>query len=449
MWRSVAMLSLLAAVLSRPACASDEERAKLYNTWYLDGERITLVLIVHPDRTFDFYGPGNAHVGGKVRATSEDVSLTAGGVKRAFHWDIKNHDLRLRCRDDDQTAKGDLLGEMPPAKGQGLYICEANWKKSGKPVFKAPPAGDRTAVAPVAPPKVVAPETNVQAPAIKAQASTADLAGTYYLQGAAGECLVITADGCFGYVPAKGDAQNGSLLRTDDELTFVGTSHRRQFAVRTVPTGIELTRRATDVIKPTDVLGRMPPQERDPVVWVKKKVDTTAAQPQPPVGTDAPKTAPQPVAPPPVAPTPVAPPPVTPPAPAVQPPPVTPPAPPPVAPPATETPAQPAATPVKSVQAMVGTFVHKPNPFLSETLEVKDDGSFTYKDSNGATASGKATFEDDVLVLTAGEVVRRFTASMEGARLTLKCAKDDAPKFKNDLASMSPTVLKVARYDKK
>ena len=165
------------------------------------------------------------------------------------------------------------------------------------------------------------------------------------------------------------------------------------------------------------------------MVWSKKKTDAPAGgapaapviedtKPAPAVA-DTKKTTLEPVAPPPVAP----------PTPAVQP--------------------AAAGMPVKSVQAIVGTFVHKPNPFLSETLEVRADGSFTYKDSNGATASGKATFEEDVLVLTAGEVVRRFAASMEGARLQLKCAKDDAPTFKNDLASMSPTVLKVARYDKK
>jgi hypothetical protein len=55
---------------------------------------------------------------------------------------------------------------------------------------------------------------------------------------------------------------------------------------------------------------------------------------------------------------------------------------------------------------------------------------------------------DGVLTITSGEVVRKFSGSFDGKTLTLNCAPDDAPKFKNDMASMSPTVLKTAKYER-
>ena len=48
---------------------------------------------------------------------------------------------------------------------------------------------------------------------------------------------------------------------------------------------------------------------------------------------------------------------------------------------------------------------------------VAEDATFSYRDSNGAKAAGKITFDNDVLVLTANEVVRRFSVTLDGATL--------------------------------
>lgn len=433
MRRFLLFVCFVGAVAALTTRASDEDKARLFNTFYREGAHISYVLIMRADRSFDLYGPDNGHVAGTFRADEDYVTLSAGGVKRHFKYAFKEHDVRLECRKEDRPVKGDLLGQMPPLKREDshtLYVCEREWAKKGMPLFKppsqvAPPVTQvsppTAPVPPAAPPAVTPPA----APMPVAKASFVDMAGTYMLDVKGTECVVITADGCFGYVTA-GASQSGTLLRAGDELTFVGTQHERRFTVKVVPEGLEVTRRQADVVKADDLLGRMSPQDRATVLWVKKAQGGAQAAPSAPV------VAPVPAVPPPVATQPV-------PAPAA----------PPVETPATPAPTPAAAAAVKDIKSIVGTFVHKPNPFLSETVVIAEDGTFAYRDSNGAKAAGKVAIEDGVLVLTSEGVVRRFTATFDGGTLTLTCAKGDAPELKNDLASMSPTVLKTAQYTKK
>ncbi|MGD0090963.1 MAG: hypothetical protein ABSE73_13680 [Planctomycetota bacterium] len=425
------LLVVLAGVLQRTAPAEDKDKMRLFNTFYLDGATVTYVLTMRQDRTFDLYSAAGGHVSGTFRPNDEFFSMTAGAVKRYFSYSFKSRNVKLGSREMDRTIKGDLLGEMPPlheSSGHALYVAEGEWRSKGRPLFNpqeaaakpaAPVAGvqepvignPRPANSPpaAAPQPPAAPSPSPASPPPPAAAaqppgSCADLAGTYYPRGRKNECLVITANGCFAYVPPQGAAQNGALLRTDYEITFVGAASKRYFTLRLVPGGFELARRATDVTKPGDVLGGMPPQDREPASWLKEGAEQAApAAPQAAPATSAPDV-PR---------------------------------------------AQPAGVPVKSLQALVGKFVYKPSPFLAETLLVAEDGSFTYKDSAGANATGKLRFEDDVLVFASGEEVRRFTAVLEGPNLTLTRAKDDSPKSKNDLSSMSPTTLQTAKYEKK
>ena len=420
--------------------AEDDDKARLFNTYYLDGERATYVLILRDNRTFELYGPDNDKISGSLRASAEHITLTAGEVKRYFHFDIKDKDLKLGMRENDRVVKGNLLGEMPPTADTMLrtvYVSEENWKRKGRATRNL--AGG--SVAPVAPPRVVnsvpVPPPPVEStPAAVAPPKPAgefqDLSGVFYLPSPKGvnEQLTITSDGRFEYQQADGVKEKGTLMRVGDDLTLMGSAHKRQLTARTTNAGLEMTRRQTDLVKSNDVLGRMPPQDRDAIVWLKSPTQL------PPLPATTPAVAPEPVKP-------------SVPAPVVE-------APPPPKPVATtpNVPAQveavkPAGVAVTAVAQAAGNFVHKPNPFISETLSIGDDSNFTYKDSNGAAASGKVSFDGGVMVFKSGEVVRRFNATIDGGILTLTCAKDDAPSFKNDLATMSPTVLKVAKYDKK
>ena len=56
--------------------AEDDDKARLFNTYYLDGERATYVLILRDNRTFELYGPDNDKISGSLRASAEHITLT-------------------------------------------------------------------------------------------------------------------------------------------------------------------------------------------------------------------------------------------------------------------------------------------------------------------------------------------------------------------------------------
>lgn len=401
------------------AHAVDDDKAGLFNTFYLEGDRGPYVLIMRENKTFDLHGSGGQHLNGTLRASAEHVTLTSGEVKRFFHFDLGGSTLKLGRRDTDKLTKGNLLGTLPPTTdSRELWVTETLWRKRGHEPLKIPAGGAPVAPVAVNPPPV--PSTRPVAPATAPASAPAgapdftDIAGSYAItSNGLTDTLTIGVDGTFDYTPPGGTRQRGTLLRAENELSFVSTQHTRHLSLRRTADGLELTRRETDVLKAGDAIGTMPPTERTPLVWKREGAPAIV-----------------PVAPPrAVAPAPVAPPP-----PAV------------VAPPPAP---KAAAVPVLELKALLGTYVHKANPFIAETFTVADDGTFTYKDSNGASAAGKASFDKEILVLTAGEVVRRFKATNEEGLLVLHCDAEDKPTFKNDLASMSPTVLKIAKYEKK
>jgi len=441
-WVFAATLLLLPSL---PLHAEDGDKNILYSTFYLDGEKASYVLIMTPDKKFEIFGPDNERIEGTVRASGEHVTLIAGNMKRLFHYDSAGKDIKLGRREGDTPQKGNLLGELPPtADGvfRTIYICEANWTKKGRPAFKrdgtqklSQPATPEKNIDP-APPAVVAPLAE-PAPAVVATpvepataliGNCADLAGTYTVKnvGANDDVLVIQLEGQFSYARADGMKQAGTLLRADTDLTFMGGGLKRQFSLKTTHSGLELTRRDTDVVKPGEVLGSMPPQDRAALTWLRK-----SAAPAPEV-KPAPAAATQEPAPTATRPSPAPVVPESKPAPEVR-------------------PAAPAAAgaAITGLKQLAGSFTHKPSPFISETIAVAEDGNFSYKDSNGASVNGTVKVENNVVTFTSGEVVRTFTAKLEGNVLVLTRTENDNPKFKNDLASMSPTVLKEAKYEKK
>jgi hypothetical protein len=451
---SLWMLPVLCAVVCFKLAAADGDKTELFNTFYLDGERVTYVLIIRPGtpRTFELHGPDNAHVAGAVRVSGEHITLNAGAVKRFLHYDTPGGNLKLGRRETDVATKGDLLGEMPPATAaapRAVFLSEENWKKKGRPVFSAkarpaeparPPVVDKPLVVddPLAEPVLDPAKTAPPAPepAIEAIGNFDDICGVYQTQGAKGrDSLRISAEGRFEYTRADGAKQAGAIIRDDNELTFVGGDIKRHFAIRVNEGGVEFKRRNVDVVKPAETLGSMPPQDREPLVWVKKEGLSPSAKPAPVEPLAPAKPAPA--------------------APSVIDDPLGDPVldkPAPVEPPAPrselEKAPQPAAAAVADAKAIQGKFTHKHNLFIAETLEFKADGGVSYSASNGARASGAYKVENGKLTLSSGEVERRFSAALEGSTLVLQRAADDAPQFTNDLATLSPTVLKTARFER-
>src|SRR5688572_3613539 len=89
--------SFFLALLCPLLHGADDDKAELYNTFYLDGERTTYVLTIKPGtpRSFDLYGPDNNHVAGTLRVSGEHITFTAGAVKRYFHYDLVGGNLKL------------------------------------------------------------------------------------------------------------------------------------------------------------------------------------------------------------------------------------------------------------------------------------------------------------------------------------------------------------------
>ena len=96
----------------------------------------------------------------------------------------------------------------------------------------------------------------------------------------------------------------------------------------------------------------------------------------------------------------------------------------------------------------VGRYRFLPNSLVSETLVLRKDGAFIYKDSNGIAVAGYYQWKDRELVLTAGGVTRQLQATQSGKSLVLTRVEQDQPKKTGDLAFMSPCTRPSAQYEK-
>ena len=326
------LVALLALALPVVLHAADEDKERLFGSFYMEGERITYVLTLNENRTFELHGPDNSSVLGTLRASKEHLTLISGDVKRMFHFDNLGRNLKLGVREGDGPRRGNVLGEMPPTReGEGRveFLNERNWLAKGRPLFKRPAVAAERVVpgAPAAPGTPVTPQVGVPVqpvqpaqplppvvatpvpphdPALTAGQKLDDLAGSYYLPGIGGrnDELNIRLDGSFDYLAPEGVKVGGSLARVGSELIFIGAAHQRKFDVRAVPGGLEFLRKETDVLKEADVLGRMPPKGRDAFVWLIKVNAAPAPVPVPPAVPQILPPVVSPVAVPPVAPVP-------------------------------------------------------------------------------------------------------------------------------------------------
>jgi hypothetical protein len=440
-------LSLIAA-----AHGEDKDKRRLFNTFFLNGERVTYMLTLNADRTYELYGPDGQRATGKYVPSDKEVAILYAGGMRHFAYDFEGSDVVFDPTKKDQPRGGDLLGSMPPVgqDSKATFVSIANWKKKGRPTD--PPGG----ATPATTPALTAPVTT---PAVAAAPVPAQIAGAYSFTDAQGRVAMLRLrdGGTFDYTAADGQKTGGNYLYVNGELSLDSGFWRRHLSVAGGADGLQFSRRDTDVPKLGDPLGEMVPVERVPVAWKRQGEAGIAAGPlrpleplpptpatppaevtvQPPVVTvpEPPKpvvTVPEPTKP--VITVPEPPKPV-----------VTIPEPPkPVA-----EPAVPAPGAGQTLAELAGTYTCKPNPLVLETWVLQADGKFQYKDSNGADVSGTAQLNGDVLKLQSGEVVRHFIVSPgEGGAVLLSRAADDNPRILNDLASMSPSVLKSAKYEK-
>jgi hypothetical protein len=86
---------------------------------------------------------------------------------------------------------------------------------------------------------------------------------------------------------------------------------------------------------------------------------------------------------------------------------------------------------------------------VTETFTLTAQGAFEYADSQGSKAAGQAAVENGLLVLRSAQETRVFNFEVTPlGTLSLTRNAQDAPKFTNDVAYMSPSVGKTAQYTK-
>lgn len=456
-----AVLFTVCSCLTALGEEQDKDKRRLFNTFFLDGDRVTFVVTLRADRSYEIFTPDGQVVRGNYVASDKAIAFPFPGGLRHFEYDFDGKDVKLKPTKQDRPQAGTVLGSMPPigADSKVVLVCLQNWRQRGLPTTPNQPAKVALTtpatppvtppippIAPVIPPvEPVVPVVKPAPPKVAPVASDApkDITGTYSWIDAQDRAAVLRLrdGGTFDYIAPDGHRDGGTYLYLNGELNLDSGFWRRHFLVAEAANGLSFTRRETDVPKLGDGLGEMAPAQGT-AVWTKVN-DKMVAQPTPvtpvqPLPTDPVPpvvplvTPPEPVADPA---TPVAPAPVT------QPKPVGP-----------ATPAVPAVAQAKpaNLDQLIGSYTHRPNPLVSETWTLAEGGQFEYRDSNGAKVSGTATLNGDLLRLQAGDVVRLFSVGVEntGALVFTRVA-EDAPRILNDLASMSPSVLKSARYDKK
>ena len=102
-----------------------------------------------------------------------------------------------------------------------------------------------------------------------------------------------------------------------------------------------------------------------------------------------------------------------------------------------------------TLKVLAGKYRFRPNPLVTEFIELHPDGRFTYSDSNGAKVLGKAQLKHGHLTLEADEVKRQFSVSIDGPGLLRLTKREiDKPRILNDLATMSPSVKPSAAYER-
>ena len=443
--------------------ARDKDKKRLFNTFFMEGNRVTYVITLEQSRRYTLWAPDGSSITRTYVASDKEIGfpLPNGGL-RHFEYDFDGLDVKLKPTKKDRPQAGHIVGAMPPIGRDSKVVLVAiqNWRERGLPtqpntppvtVAQKPPAANPPqprppvvrppnppAVKPVTPipvPPPVSPPTavNPPKPVPPVQTGPKDITGTYTLNDDKGRpaTLRLREGGTFDYAAPDGRRAGGTHLYLNGELNLDSGFWRRHFHVAKASNGLRFSRRKTDVPKLGDPLGEMAPAEGN-AVWAKKADSTavTKAGPvtpvEPPPGTSKPVTSlppPEPVVKKPTPPSPVAPPkPVQP---------------------------QPGTAP-EGLAGMAGTYMHQPNPLVSETWVLAKDGTFEYRDSNGAKVNGAVTLKDGVVRLQAGEVVRHFSVAIEkDGTLTFSRTENDAPRILNDLASMSPSVLKSAKYQKK
>lgn len=254
---------LTLCLLSIPAFAVDLDE-RLFDTFYLEGEKATYVLTLRPDKTFEMVAPDGSKISSTYRATERDLGLAGSRSTRRFNYGFDGGNLILSPTDKD-TAGDDMLSRLPPTQfgAAAKFHSKANWNNRLRPV-------------PVPPPPVASPNPPPVANAPLA-VGTFTFADT---QGNAHRLVLINDDQRFEYWTPENRKVAGRFAYRNSELTLITDRQQRHFDIRAGNGGMLLTRSERDGTNQRDELGTMPPQDRNPAFW--KLVPQGPVNPPPP-----------------------------------------------------------------------------------------------------------------------------------------------------------------------
>lgn len=481
-----AVLFVLAAMIAAPspAGASDKNKRRLYQIFFLPVNKDAYTLIIRRDKTFILAAPDGRKCSGRIQVSDKYLTLrqvTNGRVaaQRYFRYRLKRpkgfrqKNLQLSRRPDSRENAVGLLGEIPPngLTPRAVFICKRNWLENGQALPRSfshasaletpkttasarETAGGETPRAPAPPAtttSAVAPPPGTRKPRPPAPAFTSWM-GTYVCPLAEGldtakghtATLRLQPDGTFHWLIPNGRNVVGVYFLRPGELVLEAGTCVRRFLVKKTETGLVVERSDTDVPKSGDLLGEIPPLDRKPLPWRRagseSRRENTSVAPVASTPVPAKKTGPVSTS------TPQ--PPKTVPAAEIQTKttkptnPVTK-----STPKATPTPPTPPTRSAANLSDFAGNYILRVNPLAWEKLALRKNGTFTYSDSNEAKVTGTVTLlKDGRLHFQAGKVKRIFGARRKKGALILTRDAEDNPDLFNDLAAMSPTVFKNATY---
>jgi len=238
-------------LLSIPTFAVDLDE-RLFDTFYLDGERATYVLTLRQDKSFELVAPDGGKITSTYRATERDLGLAGVRSTRRFNYGFEGENLILTPTEKD-AAGDDLLSKLPPTQfgSAAKFIAKANWNNRFKP-------------APVQPPPPVAAPLPPPTPNAALGMGTFTYADQ---QGNAHRLVLLNDDQRFEYWSPENRKVSGRFAYRNNELTLISDRQQRQFEVRAGNNGMLVTRGDRDAFNQRDELGSMPPLDRNPAFW--------------------------------------------------------------------------------------------------------------------------------------------------------------------------------------
>lgn len=242
---------LTLCLLSIPVFAVDLDE-RLFDTFYLEGDKATYVLTLRADKSFEMVAPDGGKITSTYRATERDLGLAGIRSTRRFNYGFEGGNLILTPTDKDAAGE-DLLSRLPPTQfgAAAKFLSKANWSNRFRPVPVQP---QPPVVTPLPPPVA-------NAPLGVGTFSYADA------QGNAHRLILLNDDQRFEYWTPENRKVAGRFAYRNSELTLITDRQQRQFDIRAGNGGMLLTRGERDGLNPRDELGAMPPLDRNPAFW--------------------------------------------------------------------------------------------------------------------------------------------------------------------------------------